>query len=538
MERHIGVWHKENISQEQEVAELIIDGNHIEFYSRFHDVIFPTTFIGSDGQYRYKVFVNGASKPSSNRLLEYTSSHRVFYVLMQNFEFSKGLEISGIKDFSFSIPELINWLGIKTVTYGCTDMDEIAAYEEHIAPIIIKAEDPYIELYFESKTFNSSIVQNDRTSIIIKKEPRIKVVYNQPQEVQVVIDDIQCLMQFFGLLIGSVSVAEDVRLSIDKQDLKSWLFINFDFSYNTMFRDVGDRPRTYLYVIENDLPTYYSNWRGFYFDDTYVLLRRLFFSVNGRKDIFAEDIFVQYMRILDGYHTRISGDESTKKKIRDALKSSTKEIKKLIFNDEGRPLFEEAMKKGVPDWKYNSTHMEEIAEWIAAGYLAKTPLSYRLQELDSKYLSIMQKNSVSIEKSGRNTKRIEGKSDAELIQLYFKDLGDTRNYYSHYKLDTNGVLEFNQMLDSIDVLKATIISIFFSHMGMEKELIRKIMAFDNELKWQTMCLRNEADRPFKHPNEVMEVEQKSEEEEMKSEKGKRTILDRLKDMISHLKKKD
>lgn len=349
MEKHIGTWYEENNPQKQEAAELIIDGNHIEFYSRFHGIIFPSTFIGSDGQYKYKVFVHGSSKPSNNRLLENTSSHRVFYVLMQNFEFSKGIDISGIKEFSFSIPELINWLGIKTVSYGCTDMGEMAAYEEHLPSIVINTEEPYIELYFESKTVDSSIIHDDRTSITIKKEPRIKVVYNQSQGIQAVLDEIQCLMQFLGLLIGSVSVAEDVRLSIDGQDLKSWLFINSDFSYNTSIRDVIDRPRTYLYVVEDDLPTYYSNWREFYFDDTYALLRRIFFSVNGRKDIFAEDIFVQYMRILDGYHTRISGDESTKKKIKAALKSSTKEIKKLIFNDEGRPLFEEAMKKGVPD---------------------------------------------------------------------------------------------------------------------------------------------------------------------------------------------
>lgn len=320
--------------------------------------------------------------------------------------------------------------------------------------------------------------------------------------------------------------------------MKSWLFINSDFLYNTTVRDVIDRPRTYLYVIENDLPTYYSNWREFYFDDTYALLRRIFFSVNGRKDILAEDIFVQYMRILDGYHTRISGDEEVKQGLKEALKVSTKEIKSLIFTDEGKPLFEEAMKKVIPDWKYNSKNMGAIAGWIASGYLAKTSLSHRLQELDGMHLSIMQKNAAIIEKKRKNTKDIEDKSDKELVGLYFKELGDTRNYYSHYKLDTNGVLEFNQMLDSIDVLKATIISIFFSHMGVEKELIRRIMAFDNELNWQTMCLRNEADRPFKHPHEVMEVEQKSEEEEMRSEKEKRTFLGRLKDKISHLKKKD
>ena len=506
MERHIGTWYKEKDSQKQEVGELIIDGNHIEFYSRFHGEVFPCTFIGCDGQYKYKVFVNGQSRPSSNRILEYTSSHRVYYVLMQNFEFSKGLDISGIKEFSFAVPELIDWLGLKTVSYGCTDMEEMAAYEEHFRSIVINMENPYIELYFESKTFNSSTVQDDRTTITIKKEPRIKVVYDKSQEIQAVLNEIECLMQFFGLLIGTVTVASDIRLSIEGQDLKSWLFVNADFSYNTTFIDVINRPRTYLYVIEKELSCYYLNWRKFYFDDTYSLLRRIYFSVNGRKDIFAEDVFVQYMRILDGYHTRISGDEETKKKLKAVLKGSTKEIKKLIFNDEGRPLFEEAIKKVIPDWKYNSAHVEDIAGWIAAGYLAKKALSHRLQELDNMYLSIIQKNSVNIEKESNNSEKIKGKSDEELSQLYFKELGDTRNYYSHYKLDKDGVLEFNQMIDSINVLKATIISIFFFHMGIEKDLIRQILAFDTELHWQTMCLRNETDRPFMSPSEIRTAE--------------------------------
>ena len=90
MERHIGTWYKENEPQKYEVAELIIDGNNIEFYSRFHGEILPSTFIGSDGEYRYKVFTNGSSKPSSNRSLDHSSSHRVIYVLMQNFDFSRG----------------------------------------------------------------------------------------------------------------------------------------------------------------------------------------------------------------------------------------------------------------------------------------------------------------------------------------------------------------------------------------------------------------------------------------------------------------
>lgn len=54
MERHIGTWHRENDSRNSEVGELLIDGNYLEFYSRFHGLVFPETFIGEDGQYKYK----------------------------------------------------------------------------------------------------------------------------------------------------------------------------------------------------------------------------------------------------------------------------------------------------------------------------------------------------------------------------------------------------------------------------------------------------------------------------------------------------
>ena len=69
MERHIGTWHKENDSSKSEVGELLIDGNHLEFYRRFHGLVFPETFIGEDGQFRYKVFV----KDLIRRIVEFDS---------------------------------------------------------------------------------------------------------------------------------------------------------------------------------------------------------------------------------------------------------------------------------------------------------------------------------------------------------------------------------------------------------------------------------------------------------------------------------
>lgn len=45
------------------------------------------------------------------------------------------------------------------------------------------------------------------------------------------------------------------------------------------------------------------------------------------------------------------------------------------------------------------------------------------------------------------------------------------------------------MYDTLNVLKALIIMIWFSQMGMEQEMIRQIMIRDSELRFQTMCLQ-------------------------------------------------
>ena len=513
MERHIGTWHKENDFHQSEVGELLIDGNHLEFYSRFHGLVFPETFIGEDGQYRYKVFVNGYAKPGQNRILDYTSCHRVLYVLMQNFDFSKGTDISGVEEFSFSIRELTEWLGIQTVFYSCTNQDELAAGEAHLDPIIIHEKDPQIELYFVSNTHESMLSLEDNIEIKIKKEPRIRVKYNQPADIQKIQNDIECIMQFFGLLIGKVSTADNIRLSIEGQKLKSWLYINHDYSYNLMNRDVMDRPRTYYYVLGDNLILYFSNWRKFCFDDQFTLLRRIYFSVNDRKEIFAEKIFVEYMRILDGYHTRISGDAETEEKLKKALKAASKVIKTQIFKEDNRPIFEEAFQSVLPNWKYNSSNIGDISGWIAAGYLSRKSLSHRLKELDDLYFGIIRNNAVSIEHLASNTEKYEDMTDEQIAELFYRELGDTRNYYSHYKRDRTGVLDFSQMNDTIRVLKATIISIFLSHMGIDKDLIRRIVEFDSELHFQTMFLRKPEERPFLHTQEWLKtIETKSENE--------------------------
>ena len=66
-------------------------------------------------------------------------------------------------------------------------------------------------------------------------------------------------------------------------------------------------------------------------EEKFDFIRKRFFSANVDKNIFAEDILVEYVRIIEGYHLRITGDEKVSDELRDALKIVEKDIKKLIF---------------------------------------------------------------------------------------------------------------------------------------------------------------------------------------------------------------
>lgn len=93
MERHIGLWKKEYENDNFTAAELIIDGNHIEFYNQDVLDINACAYIGGDGTCRYKVFTNGSDRYGKYKTLDNATSYRVLYVLKQNCAYQKGLNM-------------------------------------------------------------------------------------------------------------------------------------------------------------------------------------------------------------------------------------------------------------------------------------------------------------------------------------------------------------------------------------------------------------------------------------------------------------
>ncbi|MDK2801396.1 MAG: hypothetical protein PWQ70_3015 [Clostridiales bacterium] len=487
MERHIGLWSKES-DDSPAVAELIIEGNHIEFYRRDHGEIFPCAFVGSDNNHiYYKVFTNGTYAYGKHRTLENAVSYKPIYVLCQNFKYEKGLKIEGITACSFIIPELMDWIGGRTVEWGATKNQELIAVELKLQEIILKKEKPRIEIYFEasSSLFDESV--DNRTTSIIKNQPRIRISYEEPSNVSRVHNDIKGIMQFFGLMIGHVSDAIDIRLDIQGQSLKSWLYVNEDFSYNLKTMSVLDRTRTKLSKVQENIQFYFENWYNFYNDNKFELIRRMYFLANTKKDIYVEDLLILYVRILEGYHLRITDEENITSNIE-------KDIKEMIFTDLGRKLFTPIFEK--VQWKFNSKHAKKVASWIASGFLERVDLAERIKQLDEQYFSIIAKNAENIIKLENKNNTFSDEYDKqEIILKFYRSIVSTRNYYSHYKARKENVLNFNQICDTINVLKALIIMIMFSHMGMTKEQIRKIIIWDSELHFQTKCLRYEGETP-------------------------------------------
>lgn len=477
--RHIGIW-KNETNEDSAVAELVINGNHIEFYHRNSCAVMPQAYISTDSRYSYKVVTNGMSNYGKYRTLDDVSSLKVSYVIQQNHKFEKGVKLSNIKELSFDFPELSDWLQLHTVDICTKRTGELAIVERKNDELILKVSNPEIKIAFKSGSSLFDFPIKSRNELSVYNKPRIVVSYDKPVDIDKIYSDINAIMQFFSLMIGRISEVADIRLRFQGEEGYSIIYINKDFSYNLTAIGIFDKPRTTLETVREKLIIYFEKWYDFFYDDNFDLVRSMYFDVNRNKEYYASDVFVQYVRILEGYHLRINGDEKISDELKEQIRIVEKEIKKLIFNDEGKAIFLPVLKNILPEWNLNSSHSADIASWIAAGFLTRKSLSSRLKDLDKDYFNIIAKNAENI--------RILGKGNTEDFD-YYCCITATRNYYSHYKADKSNVLNFTQICNSINVLKALSTMIMFNHIGMEKSMIKNAITNDGELSFQTICLR-------------------------------------------------
>ena len=202
-------------------------------------------------------------------------------------------------------------------------------YEKTLPSIVLHEKNPFIEIYYESISMKRMAVDGSKTSAVLEKYPKIRVSYEESKDINDIYREIRSIVQFLGLIIGKISTVDDIYLYSSKENKTTQLFFNKDFSYNSLnyLADINEKNR---YLIEK-IECYYENWRKFYYNSKFDLIRNIYFDVNTKKYICAEDILVAYVRILEGYHIRISNDEENKKDMEHAIKECSKKIKTINF---------------------------------------------------------------------------------------------------------------------------------------------------------------------------------------------------------------
>lgn len=447
-------WSKDDtIRDDGDIGQLSINRNTISFHIDGYGDIFAKNFVGRDSMHNYKVYTYGQSNADKTGYFYPVS--KVFLYNGDDYSEFTGDYITGIRSFSFEIPGLEKWLNIKSVDVGILKDKALIIHELPTPTIVLKQVDPYIYIEYETKDVIESIDDNNQKAI--KKIPRVYVVFSDLVDDRKVIKIITILMRFFSVLIGKIAFAEDIRLDLEKKDMKMWLFLNKDFSVHYSWNAYWMRSRFKFTDVHDFLLQWFENWYSFSCDDSYEILLEAYFQRCSEKTFDIEDIFLTYCRFMEGYDLRKSHDEEIAHELESEIFPALSEdsFKKALS-----PYFIKASSKYKP---------KDVAQWISTGFLGRIGLDSRIKRLDEAHFSFIEINREKICK-GTDANQIYGK------------LSKTRNYYAHYKADKSGILEIGEMYNALSYMEMMIISVLMSEMGIDTKM-RKNAFIHDEVFW-------------------------------------------------------
>jgi len=453
-------WSKDNkIRDNGDIGKLSINGNTISFHIDGYGDIFARNFVGRDSMHNYKVYTYGQSNAD-----ETGHFYRVSKVFLYNGDYTEftGDYITSIRSFSFEIPGLSNWLNIKSVDFGILENKTFIIRELPTPTIVLKQADPYIYIEFETKDVIESLDDNNQKAI--KKIPRIYVVFPNLVDDRKVVDTITILTRFFSLLVGKISIADDIRLNLEGKDMKMWLFLNKDFSVHSSWNAYWMRSRYKFEDVHDSLLQWFEKWYSFSCDESYEILQEAYFQICGKKTFYIEDIFLTYCRFMEGYDLRKSHDEEIAQELECEILPVLSEdsFKKALS-----PYFIKASSKYRP---------KDAAQWISAGFLGRIGLDSRIKRLDEAHFSFVEINRERICK-GIGVNQIYGK------------ISKTRNYFAHYKADKSGILEIGEMYNALSYMEMLILSVLMSEMGIDTETRENAFVHDEAFWMHATHLR-------------------------------------------------
>ena len=486
MDRIIGQWHNENDTTD-EIAELILQSNSIQFYRRGVGDPLCNTFIGGDSgdSNHFVVYTDGTIPIYENRTLEGAEAYNVKYIIQTTSDEPFDERKTKIRAVKFEFPELPEWIHKKLIECSLQKDGRMIAEDKVLPNITLKEDHPKISIVFESFSYENSCFTDSFTSVMLSQHPQILIQYEDDTNLETVVNEISTIIQFFCVMIENITGIDDIYLFYGDEKKPDKIYFNKDFSYNTKdCTPTYQHPTTFEDVSES-LTKYFSNWYSFCQKSDFDFLRMMYFLENGNSKRYVEDIFVVYVKFLEGYFWRTSGEEEKAAQLGAAVKKSQKEIKKLIFtNEEGKSVFEKVIEEAGIGWPYDANHANKISEWIAKGFLGRISLNEILYELDSQCSEILRHNAKYILRTFDNP---DQPSD-ESTRAFIKAIVVTRNYYSHFKASSDGILTASQIYETNHCLKAMIINIFCQNMGIDEKLIRNILGRDRELCMQTHFL--------------------------------------------------
>jgi len=443
-------WSKgDSVKADGDIGQLSIDKNSISFHINGSGDIFARNFVGSGDMHYYKVFTYGQEKSDSSGYFYRVS--KLFLYNGSDYTDYTGECIEGINSFSFEIPELSDWLRIPSIEVGALE-DGTAVIHELLTPtIVLREANPKIYLKYEIKDFINGI--NDRNEMSIIKIPRVYVEFSEPTNDIVISSNIEIIMRFFSLLIGRISTADDIRLTLHKKNMRMWLYLNCDFSVKTNINSYWMRYRTKGEDTFEILKSWFNKWYFFSLDESFKFLQDAYFHTCSKRMLTIEDIFLTYCRFLEGYDLRVSKDEEAANQLYELLVGSMGE---KAVSDMLIPAFKEVGSK----YRY-----KDVAKWISTGFLGRISLESRIKRLDEKFYGIIAANSENIVK-------------IDSPEIYYSKIVKTRNYYSHFKLNSTDILTINELYYSLPVLDSIITTILMSEMGIDSDTIKSIMIHD------------------------------------------------------------
>lgn len=447
-------WSTEDIIKaDGNIGQLSIDKNSISFHIDGSGDVFARNFVGSGDMHNYKVFTYGQGKSDSSGYFYRVS--KVFLYNGSDYINYTGDYIEGIDSFSFEIPELTDWLRIPSVEFSELE-DETAIIHELLTPtIVLRETNPKIYIKYEIKDFISGIDNHNEMSL--KKIPRVFIEFAAPTNDAAVTSNIKIVMRFFSLLIGRISTADDIRLTLHGKDMRMWLYLNYDFSVKTSGNAYWMRYRTKSEDTFKFLKYWFERWHSFSVDESFKFLQDAYFNTCSKRTFTIEDIFLTYCRFLEGYDLRVSKDEDVANQLYELLIG-------IMRGKAVSDILTPAFKKVGSKYRYKDT-----AKWISTGFLGRISLESRIRRLDENFYGIIAANSKSVVKTN-------------FPEIYYSKIVKTRNYYSHFKPNSMDILTINELYYSLPVLDAIITSILMSEMGIDCDTIKSILIHD-EVFW-------------------------------------------------------